>query len=73
MGALNKSTGIVKGTWDSFFVVQPIVWVEFKVGSGVLSQEQRDFARMGAEIGWGFTVVRNLEEFQNAVKRYLKS
>jgi len=70
MGALNKATGIVRGTWDSFFVVNPIVWIEFKVSAGVLSPEQREFAKMGIEAGWKFHVCRNLEDFINLTKIY---
>lgn len=70
MGALNKSTGIVKGTWDAFLIVNPIAWIEFKVGSGVLSADQKDFARMGAELGWAFYIVRSLDDFKKVIYGY---
>lgn len=63
-GVENRSTGIVKGTWDSFLVTNPIVWIEFKVGAGRLTDEQREFAKMGDAVGWQFAVIRNLEDFK---------
>ena len=72
MGALNKSTGIVKGTWDAFLISRPMCWIEFKTDKGNLSAEQMEFAKMGLEVGWHFAIVRTLEDFQNVVKTYLK-
>ena len=65
MGMQNKATGIVAGTWDSFFIYDPIVWVEFKVGKGQLSKDQIDFQEMGYLVGWRFFEVRTLLIFQN--------
>jgi len=70
MGALNKTTGIVKGTWDAFLIRKPIVWIEFKVGNGKLSAEQEEFAKLGMECGWHFAIVRTLDDFQNLINTY---
>ena len=64
MGQLNKATGIRKGTWDSFFIYDPIFWIEFKSSKGTLSKEQKEFMEMGKQVGWKFSVVYSLEQFQ---------
>lgn len=64
LGQLNKATGIVRGTWDSFFIVEPIVWLEFKTDTGSLSKEQIEFQEMGYEVGWKFVVIRSLSQFK---------
>jgi len=63
--ANNKATGIVAGTWDAFFMTKPITWIEFKWGRNGLSHEQKEFMRVGSELGWQFRVVRDLETFKN--------
>jgi hypothetical protein len=68
MGQLNKATGIVAGTWDSFFIVEPVVWLEFKGAKGVLSKEQIEFQEMGYEVGWKFVTVKTLEQFKDVCK-----
>jgi len=70
IGAENRTTGIVAGTWDSFFMCEPIVWIEFKFGNGSLSPVQRDFAEIGKKIGWRFHVIRTLEDFITISKIY---
>lgn len=67
MGALNKATGIVKGTWDAFLMTRNITWIEFKTGTGVLSPEQIEFARVGTELGWKFSVIRSLGDFKHLI------
>jgi hypothetical protein len=64
MGQQNKATGIVKGTWDSFFIAEPIVWLEFKSERGSLSKEQVEFQEMGYEVGWKFAVINSLDKFK---------
>jgi hypothetical protein len=63
-GVENRSTGIVRGTWDSFFVTRPITWIEFKSEKGVLTKEQKEFKEMGITVGWNFYIIKNLEQFQ---------
>jgi len=70
IGAENRATGIVAGTWDSFFMCEPIVWIEFKFGHGSLSPVQREFADVGKELGWKFHVIRTLEDFITIAKIY---
>lgn len=66
-GMQNKSTGIVAGTWDSFLMVEPILWIEFKVGTNGLSPPQKEFMRIGLILGWRFKIVKILEQFQTIV------
>lgn len=65
MGQLNKATGVRRGTWDSFFICEPITWLEFKTDEGTLSDDQKEFRIMGKKVGWQFRIVRDLETFQN--------
>jgi hypothetical protein len=64
LGQMGKATGIVAGTWDSFFIVEPIVWLEFKADKGSLSKDQIEFQEFGYEVGWKFVVVKSLEQFK---------
>jgi hypothetical protein len=68
-GVENRSTGIVRGTWDSFFITKPITWIEFKIGNNDLSDEQKEFMLMGLEVGWKFSVARSIEDFQAICKK----
>jgi len=70
LGQQNKATGIIAGTWDSFFVIDPIVWIEFKFGRGTLSQAQREFQAIGEEAGWNFHVIKSLETFKLVANGY---
>lgn len=67
MGALNKTTGIVAGTWDAFLMVEPIVWIEFKTDAGALSTDQKEFKAIGEKLGWNFVVIRTLDDFKNMI------
>lgn len=60
----NKATGIVKGTWDMFYMIDPFVWLEAKIGNNGLSPEQEAFRARGLEIGHQFFVFYTIEEFQ---------
>jgi hypothetical protein len=60
----NKLTGIVPGTWDAFFMARRIVWFEFKVGNNGLSEDQKEFMRIGLQYGWIFYITTSLEEFK---------
>lgn len=71
-GVMNRTTGVVAGTWDAFLVVEPIVWIEFKYGHNGLSPEQVKFMEIGKSLGWRFHVVKTLPEFQNVVNLYFK-
>lgn len=62
-GQINKATGIVSGTWDSFFIVSPIHWIEFKWGNNGLSPNQKEFAKLGTACGWRFHVIKTLDQF----------
>jgi hypothetical protein len=70
MGQLNKATGIVKGTWDAFLIVEPICWIEFKTDKGYLSPEQKMFQNFGEQVNWNFRTVRSLEDFQKICKEF---
>jgi len=67
-GVENRSTGIVKGTWDAFLMARPIVSIEFKSKTGTLTKEQKEFRDIGIEYGWAFFVIKELEEFQTICK-----
>lgn len=61
----NKATGIVKGTWDMFYMRDPIIWFEAKIGKNILSPEQEAFRMRGIELGWMFFVFYTIDEFKN--------
>lgn len=63
----NKMTGVVPGTWDGFFMTKPIVWVEFKIPPNGLSEEQKEFKRIGSELGWMFYEITTVNEFKNLI------
>lgn len=60
----NKLSGIVAGTWDSFYLRKPMTWIEFKYGKGTLSEAQKTFMDIGLELGHEFYIIRSLEVFK---------
>lgn len=71
-GQMNKATGIVAGTWDAFFIIDPIVWIEFKWGKNTLTPEQKQFKLLGEEAGWHFWEIRSLHAFKQIANEYFK-
>jgi hypothetical protein len=71
-GVENRATGVVKGTWDAFFMTNPMFWIEFKFGKGVLTLEQKEFREEGIKLGWNFCIVKSLVEFQTICEIILK-
>lgn len=66
----NKLTGIVAGTWDSFYMRYPMTWIEFKTAKGILSDAQKEFRDIGRELGHEFWIIRNLEQFKTMVNEF---
>lgn len=69
----NKATGIVRGTWDMFYMVQPFVWIEFKIGNNTLSEDQKLFQKRGESIGQFFFVVYSREQFKKTINEIRKA
>jgi hypothetical protein len=68
-----KSIGLVKGTYDYEFMYNGIIhFIEIKVGTDHLSDEQLQIKTIGESHGAMFHEVRSLDEFINLIEGILK-
>jgi hypothetical protein len=71
-----KRQGVLSGIADTFLAVSTKLhhglFVEFKHGKGRLTENQGIFKDEVENQGYGFAVVRSVDEFMEVIKKYFK-
>lgn len=68
----NKSTGIIPGDSDFYFVDMPILYIELKTETGTQSDEQKEFEQLVKSFGHDYALVRNLQDFKTLINGRIK-
>jgi hypothetical protein len=75
-GKQNKREGLCKGAADIFVAIPTTehsgLWMEFKTKTGKVSKEQAEFGVAQILRGYGYVVVRSVDEAIEALEDYLR-
>ena len=69
-GNLNKALGVVKGTSDTFYLLEggKVLWIEFKLPTGVQSDAQKEWELLCISLGHTYAIVKTEQEFWDLIE-----